>query len=68
MTYLLTYLMIAGGSLAFTAALLGRYDYREMVVIEFLGWQRLLLAVGGLALLVGAVILYSYQRVMDGIW
>lgn len=68
MTYLLTYLMIAAGTLAFTAAILGRYEHGQTAVIEFAGWQRLLLALGGLSLLGVAIILYSYRRVMDGIW
>lgn len=68
MLYLLSYLLILAGTLAFTAAILGRYERGRTVVIEFAGWQRLLLALGGLLALAGAVLLYSYRRVMDGIW
>jgi len=68
MLNLVSYLLLILGSLAVTIAILGRFIWRGETRFDLAGLVRLGLFVGGIALLVGSLLLYAYQFEIDTVF
>lgn len=66
--YFLSYLLIFLGSLLLSMGILGRFIHREHVYFDLPELARFGVALLGLLILVGSILLYSYQFEIDQVW